>query len=100
MLWVARKSLASSRDCIQLTNRSAILNPKSRYYNVLKSTWIREYEDAYWAEDAMFMERNSRDFVSRVDRINCNTEALCDMLKSHPQGEHGNLVIFVAYNRS
>jgi cystathionine gamma-synthase len=36
----------------------------------------------------MFMERNSRDFISRVDRINHNTEALCDMLRSHPQGEH------------
>lgn len=29
------------------------------------------------------MERNSRDFVSRIDRININAEAICDILKSH-----------------
>lgn len=29
------------------------------------------------------MERNSRDFKARVNKINQNTEALCDMLRSH-----------------
>lgn len=31
------------------------------------------------------MERNSRDFVSRIDRINVNAEAICDILKTHPR---------------
>lgn len=30
------------------------------------------------------MERNSRDFKSRVDRINANAEAICDVLRDHP----------------
>ena len=46
----------------------------------------REYEDNYWAEDAIFMERNSRDFVSRIERINKNAEAICQTLAASPVG--------------
>lgn len=42
----------------------------------------QDYEDNYWPEDAIYMERNSRDFVSRIDRINTNAEAICDKLKA------------------
>ena len=45
-----------------------------------------DYEDSYWPEDAIYMERNSRDFISRVDRINTNAEAICDNLKASPIG--------------
>ena len=71
----------------RLTSFSVVLNPKSRYYDLLWSTWSRCYEDNYWAEDALFMERNSRDFVSRITRINTNAEAICDALLSHPRGK-------------
>ena len=43
-----------------------------------------EYEDNYWPEDAIFMERNSRDFVARILRINVNAEAICQVLKDSP----------------
>lgn len=46
-----------------------------------------EYEDNYWAEDALFMERNSRDFVSRIARINTNAEAICDCLRASGHGQ-------------
>jgi cystathionine gamma-synthase len=69
-----------------LTHISAILNPRGKYYSVLKSGWEREYEDNYWAEDAIFMERNSRDYASRVERINHNAEAICELLLAHPRG--------------
>ncbi|KAL8817363.1 MAG: hypothetical protein Q9223_003783 [Gallowayella weberi] len=61
---------------------SLILNPQSRYYHKLKKTIEVEYEDNYWAEDALFMERNSRDFVSRIARINQNAEAISSTLKN------------------
>ena len=32
------------------------------------------------------MERNSRDFVSRIDRINTNAELICDKLIAAPIG--------------
>ncbi|RKP06175.1 PLP-dependent transferase [Thamnocephalis sphaerospora] len=43
------------------------------------------YEDLLWSEDAIFLERNSRTFSTRVARINKNTEALCDYLRAHPK---------------
>ncbi|KAF7549211.1 hypothetical protein G7Z17_g6553 [Cylindrodendrum hubeiense] len=63
---------------------SAILNPESRYFKALKATMEEDYEDTYWPEDVIFMERNSRDFDSRVERINANAEAICDVLRAHP----------------
>lgn len=63
---------------------SAILNPRGRYYKPLKHIFGSQYEDNYWVEDAIFMERNSRDFVSRIQRINRNAEVICEVLRSHP----------------
>ena len=62
------------------------MNPKAPVYQELKKVWDEEYEDNYWAEDAIFMERNSRDFVSRIDRINANAEAVCEVLRQSPRG--------------
>ncbi len=72
-----------SGDC-NVMGGSAIFNPNSRYYRPLKDFARREYEDTYWAEDVIFMERNSRDFASRIDRVNANAEAICNVLKPHP----------------
>jgi len=66
---------------------STIFNPTGRYYDLLKRTWALEYEDMYWPEDAVFMERNSRDFVTRTARINANAEAVCDVLSTHPKSK-------------
>ncbi|KZN86860.1 Cystathionine gamma-synthase [Penicillium chrysogenum] len=38
---------------------SAVLNPHAQYYAALKETYNRDYEDTCWAEDAVFLERNS-----------------------------------------
>lgn len=54
---------------------------------MLKQALDHDYEDNYWPEDAIYMERNSRDFVSRIDRINTNAEAICDNLKAAPIGK-------------
>lgn len=63
---------------------SAILNPRSPLYTELKATVDKEYEDNYWAEDAVFMERNSRDFISRIERVNTNTSAIASILQQSP----------------
>ena len=47
-----------------------------------------DYEDNYWPEDAIHMERNSRDFVQRIDRINTNAEAIYDKLEAASIGTH------------
>ncbi|KAL4792315.1 pyridoxal phosphate-dependent transferase [Aspergillus venezuelensis] len=63
---------------------SAVLNPHGRYYQLLKNTFSQEYEDNLWVEDVVFLERNSRDFVSRIEKINRTTEDITAMLKNSP----------------
>lgn len=63
---------------------SAVLNPHGQYYRHLKEIFTRDFEDIYWAEDAVFLERNSRDFVSRIDKINSTSEEITAMLKASP----------------
>lgn len=76
---------------------SAIFNPRGRYYQALKKVAEVEFEDNYWAEDVIFMERNSRHFVSRIERINENAELICDVLRSHPLVKD---VFYPKYNSS
>ena len=66
---------------------SAVINPHGRYYSALNKAFAREYEDILWAEDAVFLERNSRDFVSRIEKINNTTETITAMLKESPLGK-------------
>lgn len=72
---------------------SAVYNPYGRYYQALRRVLDAEYEDNYWVEDAVFLERNSRDFVSRIERINCSTEALTAVLKASPLGNYPRALI-------
>ncbi|SPB51962.1 unnamed protein product [Aspergillus niger] len=76
---------------------SAVLNPHGHYYGSLKNIFAREYEDNLWAEDAVFLERNSRDFVSRIDKINKTTEDITAMLEDSPLVKQ---VYYPKYNSS
>ncbi|KAF1362412.1 cystathionine gamma-synthase-like protein [Lizonia empirigonia] len=67
-----------------------VLNPKAKNYKLLKQQWTEDYEDNHWAEDSIFLERNSRNFVSRIDRIGTNAEAICDILSAHPRVKQVN----------
>lgn len=72
-----------SGDC-NVMGGSAIVNPRSQYYDKFHEVASEEHEDTFWAEDVVFMERNSRDFAVRIDRVNVNAEAICDVLLAHP----------------
>lgn len=73
-----------SGDC-NVMGGSAVLNPSSRYHALLKAAAAHDYEDTYWPEDIIFLERNSRDFMTRIDRINANAEAICEVLLANPR---------------
>ncbi|RFU75498.1 cystathionine gamma-synthase [Trichoderma arundinaceum] len=61
-----------------------VLNPEGKYYRLLKQVLEEQiYENTYWTEDILFMERNSRDFSNRVKRINANAEAICEILRAN-----------------
>jgi cystathionine gamma-synthase len=57
-----------------------VINPQSRHYGVLKAN--APVKDWYWSEDAVYMERNSRDFAPRVKVMDDSAEALCEMLRA------------------
>ncbi|TPX68687.1 hypothetical protein SpCBS45565_g02907 [Spizellomyces sp. 'palustris'] len=64
---------------------SAVINPKSRWYEELAVAMKELYQDNVWCEDAIFLERNSRSFGQRIRRINHTAEILCDFLHTQPK---------------
>ncbi|KAK3989025.1 putative cystathionine gamma-synthase/beta-lyase [Cladorrhinum sp. PSN332] len=60
-------------------------NPKSRLDSLQES--FRKYamdKGAYFGEDVIVMERNSRDFVERVLKASQNAEAMLELFKASP----------------
>src|SRR6266404_1493059 len=64
---------------------SLILNPTRKHYSSLKERLITRYEDIYYDEDAIFMERNSRTFTQRAAKVDANAERVCDLLHASAQ---------------
>lgn len=63
---------------------SLILNASMPMYCKLKEYFNSEYEDNYWAEDALYLERNSRDFESRSMKVNETSSAVVDLFQNSP----------------
>lgn len=63
---------------------SLILNPNSPKYSELKSYFNDEFDDMFWAEDALYLERNSRDFADRSKRIDENASYAVKLLMDSP----------------
>ncbi|KAG6852478.1 hypothetical protein C0991_011633 [Blastosporella zonata] len=61
---------------------SLVLNPRRKHYAALKAYMNTVFEDLYYDEDAIYMERNSRDFQRRIRIIDTNTSAVCEFLRS------------------
>lgn len=49
-------------------------------YESLKAVLAEHYEDIYYPEDAVYMERNSRDYRNRIKRINNNAYDVTEYL--------------------
>jgi cystathionine gamma-synthase len=82
---------------------SLVLSPISKHYQDLKATLESIYEDSYFPEDAIYMERNSRDFRHRIATINDNAYDLTEMLVGrslmNPSGEKNTVLKHVYYPR-
>jgi cystathionine gamma-synthase len=61
---------------------SLVLNPNMPYYESLKSVLSTDFEDIYYPEDAVYMERNSRDFRHRIKKVNDNAYDITEYLYS------------------
>ena len=73
-----------SGDC-NVMGGSLVLNPQSKRAESLRAVLSANYQDTFWMEDAIFLERNSRDFVARISRIDRNAEAISDYMFSQSQ---------------
>jgi cystathionine gamma-synthase len=78
------KSFSGAGD---VTGGSVILNRNRPLYSELKTAFEREYHDALFAEDAIVLERNSRDYAERMPRINDAAERLVEFLAERPEVE-------------
>ncbi|KAH6614479.1 putative cystathionine gamma-synthase/beta-lyase [Chaetomium sp. MPI-SDFR-AT-0129] len=64
---------------------SVVLNPRGRVYSALRSALSREREEtdrAWFGEDVLVMERNSRDFKERMGKASGNAEVVVGMLRA------------------
>lgn len=61
---------------------SAILNPASKKYPVLKSLFNESYIPELYVGDAEAVERNSRDYLSRTTTLNYNASQLVQYLST------------------
>lgn len=75
-----------SGDC-NVMGGSMVLNPARKHYRAIREFLQADFEDLVWCEDALFVERNSRNFKERAITINENAEALCDYLNAHSKGK-------------
>lgn len=71
---------------LTISRRSLVLSPSLPRYPLLKDHLQAQYEDIYFGEDAIYMERNSRDFRPRITTINRNASVICDYLASLASG--------------
>lgn len=97
---------------------SLVVNPALAHYRALKEVFSDDFEDLLWPEDALYLERNSRDFALRSARVDENTlkvvalmdaslvvekvyyPTLCDTRPHYealrrPDGGYGGLVSFL-----
>ncbi|CCD24640.1 putative cystathionine gamma-synthase NDAI_0D03260 [Naumovozyma dairenensis CBS 421] len=63
---------------------SMVLNPMSKIYDFAKRflSFPDGFEDCLWCEDILYLEKNSRDFLSKTTRINNTTEYLVNTVLS------------------
>ncbi|MES2706195.1 MAG: PLP-dependent transferase [Verrucomicrobiota bacterium] len=68
---------------------SVTVNPQSPHHAAFRAFLEAELatHDPLWAEDAVVLEENSRDFVERAHRMNAGAAALTDWLSRHPAVE-------------
>jgi len=61
---------------------SLVLNPLSKYYDILREYFDEDFEDLLWEQDALYLERNSRDFASRAAKIDDTTLETVKLLQN------------------
>lgn len=61
---------------------SLSVNKQSKYYEKIKEFMKEDYEDFFWDQDAIYLERNSRDFQNRSKVMNANAEKVIELFEN------------------
>jgi cystathionine gamma-synthase len=64
-----------------------VLNRASPWHSLFRTRLAHAAHEPLWADDAVVLEANSRDFPERMARINATADALRDFLAAHPRVE-------------
>ena len=67
---------------------SVVLNANGPFYTDLKTAFAAEYEDTLWPEDAVVLERNARNYVERIARINTSASQVAAHLAMRAEVKH------------
>lgn len=62
---------------------STVINAQSRFHNDLARALRGQDEDLLWGQDALVLERNSRDFAARMRCINATAARIAEYLDNH-----------------
>lgn len=74
---------------------SVVLNPRSPLYPFAQQFFSSDsFEDLLWCEDAIYLERNSRDFVTRTLTVNKNTQRLLEDVLLPQEGKLFKKIFF------
>ena len=85
-----------SGDCNVMAG-DMVLNPEGAHYEELVKIVKDQHEASLWAEDAIYLERNSRDFYDRNQRINSNAETVVNVLLDYQKNHPAKLIKDVNY---
>ncbi|CAK1356797.1 putative cystathionine gamma-synthase [Cercospora beticola] len=78
---------------------SAVFNPNSRHYHVLRTMFEASYANNLYVDDATQLELNSRTFLDRVSRMNQTAEYLVDYLRALISRASRMSSLIQSYNR-
>ena len=67
---------------------SLVLNPIGDNYSRLKTYFETQYENNFWCEDCIYLERNSRNFKQRNYEMNKNAESIVQLLNENELIKH------------
>lgn len=73
---------------------SMVLPPNSDFYQGFQSYQIKNYEDWLYADDAVLLEKNSRNFPDRMQKMNETAASMCIWLNGHPKVD---MIYYPAY---
>lgn len=103
---VVTSSLTKSFSGIgDVTGGSVILNRESGHFSELKTALESVYEDTLFADDAIVLERNSRDYAGRMPRINETARRVAEFFSGRPEVESvfyppfGNVAAYDRFRR-